>query len=142
MSLHKSGKLLLAIYQNRVLRLWNLMNARCTFKRKVCLSDDKEYDAEKKKVRESDDEDHLLDEEAGEDEQVEMKVELSKKDLSEHDREPVEIKWEPSESKIYAILYRRMIEVFNVEDESGGEHPCSYSIFDSVASSFDFIGPK
>ena len=42
LSMHRSGKLLLAIYQNRVLRLWNLMNARCTFKRKVCLSPEEE----------------------------------------------------------------------------------------------------
>jgi hypothetical protein len=71
-----------------------------------------------------------------------MKVELTKKNLSEQDREPVEIKWEPSEGKMYAILYRRMIEVFNVEDDNGGETPCSYSLFETVASSFDFIGPN
>jgi len=70
-----------------------------------------------------------------------MKV-LTKKNLSDQDREPVEIKWEPSEGKMYAILYRRMVEVFNVEDETGGEFPCSHSIFDTIASSFDFIGPQ
>ena len=70
MSLHRSGKLLLAIYQNRVVRLWNLMNARCTFKRKVCLSAEEEDDPnnQAKKAEDTDDDNLPLDEEAGEDE--------------------------------------------------------------------------
>ena len=39
MSLHPSGKMLLAIYGNGVLRLWNLMEARCKYKRKVNVRD-------------------------------------------------------------------------------------------------------
>ena len=34
-SMHPTGKMLLALYDNGVLRLWNLMDARCHFKRKV-----------------------------------------------------------------------------------------------------------
>ena len=64
---------------------------------------------------------------------------MTKNDLKEQDREPIEIKWEPSMGTKYAILYRKMIEVFDVEDQTEGEKPCSFTIFDSVASSFDFI---
>lgn len=35
MSMHNTGKILLALYANGVLRLWNMMEARCKFKRKV-----------------------------------------------------------------------------------------------------------
>ena len=48
----------------------------------------------------------------------------------------VEVKWEPKEGKIYAILYKKMLEVFNVEDEKA----CSTAIFDVISTSFDFIG--
>jgi hypothetical protein len=40
MSLHPSGKMLLALYDNGVLRLWNMMEARCNFKRKVGVIED------------------------------------------------------------------------------------------------------
>jgi len=42
MSMHRSGKILLALYANGVLRLWNMMEARCKYKRKVGIieSDD------------------------------------------------------------------------------------------------------
>jgi hypothetical protein len=42
MSLHPSGKMLLALYDNGVLRLWNMMEARCNFKRKVGVIEDEE----------------------------------------------------------------------------------------------------
>ena len=37
MSMHPSGKMLLAIYANSMMRLWDLMSARCIFKKKVGL---------------------------------------------------------------------------------------------------------
>ena len=49
----------------------------------------------------------------------------------------MEIKWEPSEGKSYAILYKKMIEVFDVKSEK----PLSDFIFQTAATSFDFIGP-
>ena len=33
--MHNSGRMLLALYANGVLRLWNMMDARCHFKRKL-----------------------------------------------------------------------------------------------------------
>ena len=46
--MHDSGRMLLAFYANGVLRLWNMLDARCIFKRKVGLSaqEDSEEDAE------------------------------------------------------------------------------------------------
>jgi hypothetical protein len=40
MSLHHSGKMLLALYENNMLRLWNMMTARCVFKKKMGLIED------------------------------------------------------------------------------------------------------
>ena len=73
-------------------------------------------------------------EEGGEDELLE--VPLSKKDLSEADRQVMEVKWEPSKGMYYAILYRKMVEVFAVEEEK----PVSTAVFDIFASSMDFVG--
>ena len=36
--MHDSGRMLLALYANGVLRLWNMLDARCLFKKKVGLS--------------------------------------------------------------------------------------------------------
>ena len=51
MSIHHSGKMLLALYDNAVLRLWNLMEARCNYKKKMGLleeeaDDDKKQDSD------------------------------------------------------------------------------------------------
>ena len=40
MNMHPSGRILLALYGNGVLRLWNLMEARCQYKRKVGVLDE------------------------------------------------------------------------------------------------------
>jgi hypothetical protein len=125
LSLHHSGKILLALYANGMLRLWNMMTARCTFKRKVGLLDETD-ELEESEAEEG--------EEGGEDELLE--VALNKKDLSEQDRSVVEVKWEPKFGKIYAILFRKMLEVYAVEDEKA----CTTAVFDVIATSFDFIG--
>ena len=41
-SMHNSGKMLLALYGNGVLRLWNMMDARCHFKRKLGVIEEEE----------------------------------------------------------------------------------------------------
>lgn len=78
MSLHSSGKMLLALYDNGVLRLWNMMTARCTFKKKMGLIDDEESSPKNEDEAEEDEEedDVLLDD-------------ITKKDLSEIDRKPI-----------------------------------------------------
>lgn len=40
LSMHPSGKMLLSIYGNSMIRLWDLMTARCVFKRKAGVIDD------------------------------------------------------------------------------------------------------
>ena len=42
LSLHKSGKMLLALYGNCMLRLWDMTTARCVFKKKMGLVEDEE----------------------------------------------------------------------------------------------------
>jgi hypothetical protein len=36
--MHESGRMLLALYANGVLRLWNMLDARCLFKFKAGMS--------------------------------------------------------------------------------------------------------
>ncbi len=36
-SLHKSGRMLIVVYENNMFRLWNLLEGRCIFKRKLGL---------------------------------------------------------------------------------------------------------
>ena len=38
-SLHKSGRMLLVVYDNNMFRLWNLLDGRCQFKRKLGLDE-------------------------------------------------------------------------------------------------------
>jgi hypothetical protein len=39
-SLHKSGRLLIVLYENNMFRLWNLLDGRCHFKMKLGLEED------------------------------------------------------------------------------------------------------
>ena len=80
-SMHPTGKMLLALYDNGVLRLWNLMDARCHFKRKVGIVEN-EYGPVDSVSEASDDDGH----EAGEAEQIEL-IEKAH-NLSEVDRKP------------------------------------------------------
>lgn len=36
--MHKSQRMCLALYQNGMLRLWNMLDARCIFKKKVGIN--------------------------------------------------------------------------------------------------------
>ena len=46
LSMHCSGRMLLAFYANGMLRLWNMLDARCIFKKKVGLINEKESESE------------------------------------------------------------------------------------------------
>lgn len=46
--MHKSQRMCLALYANGMLRLWNLLDARCIFKRKVGLIDEEQSSLEDK----------------------------------------------------------------------------------------------
>lgn len=101
MSMHPSGRILLALYANGVLRLWNLMEARCQFKRKVGVLEENEHNSQDESIEEENEEDQ---------EEVEKTI----KDLSEFERKPIEVKWEPSEGKIFAVLFNKMIEIYDL----------------------------
>lgn len=119
MSLHPSGKILFALYANGVLRLWNMMEARCKSKRKMGVIVDNAEHTD------------------NEDADLEITV-TKKKDLSEHDRQPIQVLWEASKGTVYAVLYNKMVEVFSVHSEKEDE-PITQTIFDSQVNSMAFI---
>lgn len=54
---------------------------------------------------------------------------------------PERVKWEPSKGLSYAVLFNRMLEIYNIESDKDGQ--ASHSItFDSNQTSFDFLSPK
>lgn len=69
----------------------------------------------------------------------ELKADITINDLNEQDRKPIAVKWEQSKGQIFAILYRRMIEVYDMTKATAGDKPCSRTILDFATSSFDFI---
>ena len=81
MSLHQSGKMLLALYDNGVLRLWNMQSARCTFKKKLGVVEKQDIVAKPDDVSEEENEDD-------EDEDVPIK-EITREDLDEISRKPI-----------------------------------------------------
>ena len=119
--MHASGRMMLALYANGMLRLWNLLDARCNFKRMVGLSAN---DAEV-----TPDED--------EEEEVTKKVnegfEISSKYLSR----PELTRWDPVNGLLYAVLFGRLLEVYSVEDD--GDTPLHSASFDTQQTSFDFL---
>jgi protein MAK11 len=121
MSLHSSGKMLLVLYFNGVLRLWNMMEARCKYKRKINVRDEKPEESE------------------NEDADLEISL-LKKNDLTDYQLQVVDVKWEPSKGELFCVLFNNMIEVYNVNDASGAELPCSRAVFDVQLTSIDFIG--
>ena len=128
MSLHPSGKMLLALYDNGVLRLWNMMEARCNFKRKVGVIEE--------------DEEAKHDEEQSESDADLGIKEIGPKDLKEAERKPIAVKWEPSKSSSYAILYNRMLEIYNLADPTGSDQACATAIFDKTVCCMEFVGQE
>lgn len=41
---------------------------------------------------------------------------------------------------MFAILFNNMVEIYNVNDETGADKPCSMSVFDVQLTSFAFVG--
>ena len=52
LSMHESGRMLLALYANGLIRLWNMLDARCLFKFKAGLSASEDSDADAGENRE------------------------------------------------------------------------------------------
>mmetsp|Transcript_2922 Transcript_2922/g.4960 ORF Transcript_2922/g.4960 Transcript_2922/m.4960 type:complete len:120 (+) Transcript_2922:658-1017(+) len=70
-------------------------------------------------------------------------ITLTKYHLNGFDRKPIDVKWERASGQLYAILYNRMLEVYNLTDETGEqgqEEACSTCVFEVLVQSFDFVG--
>lgn len=77
-SLHKSGRMLLVIYDNNMFRLWNMLDGRCLFKRKLAVDEE---------------------------------------DTNKVTHKALQVKWEPTEGNLYAILYDKKLEVFKADND-------------------------
>ena len=47
--------------------------------------------------------------------------------------------WTDEESSVFAVLYRRMLEVYDLAGKGSSDVPCSRTVFDREATSFEFI---
>ena len=99
--MHCSGRMLLALYANGMLRLWNMLDARCIFKKKVGLINEEESESE----------------EEDEDDDNGKEVEVQILEYIKQNQRAELVRWEPSEGNVYAILFSRLLEVFSVEDD-------------------------
>ena len=130
--MHPTGKMLLALYDNGVLRLWNLMDARCHFKRKVGIFDGEESEEEEVSEDKDDDED----DEAGEDEQIELNE--KPQNLSEVNRKAQNVVWSP-DGNMFVILYRRMLEVHDLKQILPGGKPAFRTVLDYPTNTITWL---
>ena len=140
MSMHNSGRMLLALYANGMVRLWNLLDARCINKRMLGLSaDSEESDAEEDKEKEDEKEDKAKEEKDEDDddenEDSEEKLPKEKSMIDKYLNRPELIKWEPKKGVMYAVLFGKMLEIYTVEDDQ----PIHSITFDTCQTSFDFL---
>lgn len=122
-SMHNSGRMLLALYANGMVRLWSMLDARCIFKKKAGI------------VEDSQSEDEEAEEEA-EEEKAEQEQDYMAEYLKKNRRAEL-IKWEPSSGLVYAVLFDRLLEIYTVESDG----PLHQVNFDSVQTGFDFLSP-
>lgn len=115
--MHNSQRMCLALYANGMLRLWNLLDARCNFKKKVGLEDEDESSKE------------------ADDDESSEKEEDAKTIAVKFLNNPQIVKWEPRLGKMYAVLFDRVLEIYNVESEEL-LHKIS---FDTQQTGFDFV---
>jgi hypothetical protein len=76
LSLHPSGKILLALYDNSLLRLWDMTVARCVYKKKLGIEETSMSNKKNEDDGEEEEEDDLDDE-------------LKDDELNEFDRKPI-----------------------------------------------------
>ena len=96
LSMHNSQRMCLALYANGMLRLWNMLDARCIFKRKVGLE-----------VDESEDEDASHNSEN-----------LVQTIASKYTNTPESVKWEPYSGQSYCVLFSKSLEIYNVDADT------------------------
>ena len=98
--MHYSGRMLLALYANGVLRLWNMLDARCLFKFKTGMSADQDSEAEaEEEYRMEYDADAVEEEKDDIEAQKNLKSEETRKVLKQFDKlsnKAVQVMWEPT----------------------------------------------
>jgi len=111
LSMHESGRMLLALYANGVLRLWNMLDARCLFKFKAGMSANAESEADEddkeEEEKEEGDKEEGEKEEGDEEAKKEKKEEAPKSDevkkvleqFAQMNSRSVQVKWEPTQGK-------------------------------------------
>lgn len=102
-------------------------------------------DANKASGQGKDDADDIVENPDAEDDEegeAEIDEDVEKaKSLTDHERKAIAVKWwQHEESSIFAVLYRRMLEVYDMSGKGSSDIPCSRTVFDREATSFDFIG--
>lgn len=131
--MHDSGRMLLALYANGVLRLWNMLDARCLFKKKVGMS--------AQNVESEDDEADVKDANEEEKEDIsrtkKLETEKFRQEYRSFDRQRAEkVMWEPTQGKHYAVLFSHILEIFTVECDD----PIHSITFDTNQTSFTYVG--
>ena len=113
-----------------------MLDARCLFKKKVGLtsqSSESEDDAD------IDDGESVEEEKQDKAESKNLKSNATKQVLKQFDRiniRPEQVMWEPTEGKLYAVLFTRLIEIYSVE----ADEPLHTLTFDTSQTSFTFLG--
>ena len=136
-SMHTSGRMLLALYANGVLRLWNMLDARCLFKKKVGLSD-QSSDSEADQDGDQDDEESVEEEKEDKAESKKLKTQAARlvsKQFDQINMRALQVIWEPTQGNLYAVLFSRILEVYSVDEDDA-----RYSIsFDTNQTSVTFL---
>jgi hypothetical protein len=96
-AVHPSGRMLLALYGNGMLRLWNLLDARCHSKRMVGLSEPISS----------------ADEDAEEDE-----IKEKRPDTKKYESRPTLVRWTSQRGAYYGVLFGRLFELYSVDDDT------------------------
>ena len=88
--------MLLVIYDNNMFRLWNMLDGRCLFKRKLAVDEE---------------------------------------DTNKVTHKALQVKWEPTEGNLYAILYDKKLEVFKADNDK----PLSTVTTDVAFNCMEFV---
>ena len=111
LSMHPSGRMLLALYGNGMLRLWNLLDARCIFKKMCGLVEDSEESEEEEEEAVAE----------GEEKVEKVKIVKDPKKLSITDKyqnQPELARWEPKKGEMYCVVFSKLVEIYSVADDS------------------------
>jgi len=112
--------MLLALYANGVLRLWNMLDARCIFKKKVGMSAESSGSEDEEDQAENDDDEFVEEEKEDKAYMKKLQSEAARRVLKQMDKSNLraeQVMWEPTEGNLFAVLFSRVMEVYSVEEE-------------------------